>query len=166
MKDMYDDNHDGGGFSSLALLAGACLGGGLALLIAPQQGLKLRGQIKDYADKAGDGMANTWDHAIERGLDYAERGQEALKEAEKLMESAIGRGNEYIEGGKKMAKGMMYKKSSYQSDGLISAGALLAGALVGGGLALLFTPKSGVKFRKQLKSFAEKAMDDMPLVGR
>lgn len=164
---MRDDNEGLSGMTAMgALLAGACIGGGIALLTAPQNGAKLRGQIRDYAGRAGEGAAKTWDQAIERGIEYTERGQQALQEAERLMCSMIDRGNDYIETGKSKAKGMMYSRSSNNSNTVLSAGALLAGALVGGGLALLVTPKSGTKFRKQLKNYADRAMDEMAAIGR
>ena len=44
------DMHESGNFS--AFIAGALLGAGVALLLAPQSGSQMRGLLRDYASRA------------------------------------------------------------------------------------------------------------------
>jgi gas vesicle protein len=76
------DEEDSMGWS--AFLAGALIGAGVALLLAPQPGTELRGMLRSYASRARDeamerGRA-AWDQAAERGKDYYEKGQETMQD--------------------------------------------------------------------------------------
>lgn len=71
-----------------AFLAGAFIGAGIALLMAPQSGSELRSTLRDYASKAKDELDETaeqgraaWDTAVERGQEYVEGGKQALRNA-------------------------------------------------------------------------------------
>jgi gas vesicle protein len=68
-----------------ALLAGACIGAGVALLFAPQPGRELRSKLRDYADRAKDELMEqgreAWDTAVERGKEYYEKGEEGVRDA-------------------------------------------------------------------------------------
>lgn len=144
-----------------AVLAGAFFGGGLALLVAPQTGAQFRYQLRTYADKAKDDMAKTWGAAMDRGIKYAERSQRALRDAERVMDSAIDRGKEYLESGKSLVKTVRNHKEVGHNDHFLMAGAVLTGALIGGSLALFLAPQTGVQFRRRLRTYADKARDDM-----
>ena len=48
--DRFDDEGSGGGFM-LGLIAGAVLGAGLGMLLAPKAGSELRGQLGDQASR-------------------------------------------------------------------------------------------------------------------
>ncbi len=80
--DQYD-NGENAGWS--AFIAGAFIGAGVALLLAPQAGSELRGMLRNYASDAKDELVErgqeAWDAAVERGKDYYEKGQETLHEA-------------------------------------------------------------------------------------
>lgn len=58
--DRFDDETSGGGFM-LGLIAGAVLGAGLGMLLAPKPGSELRGQLGDQAsrlrNRASEGYA-------------------------------------------------------------------------------------------------------------
>src|SRR5690606_34256215 len=51
--DRFDDEASGGGFM-LGLMAGAVLGVGLGMLLAPKKGAALRGQLGDQASRLRD----------------------------------------------------------------------------------------------------------------
>ena len=51
--DRFDDEGSGGGFM-LGLIAGAVLGAGLGMLLAPKAGSELRGQLGDQASRLRD----------------------------------------------------------------------------------------------------------------
>ena len=80
-----------------AFLAGALIGAGIALLLAPQTGAELRGMLRSYASRARDEAyergREVWDTAVERGKDYLETGKETMREAGKTA-------REYMESGK------------------------------------------------------------------
>ncbi|MGH7232355.1 MAG: YtxH domain-containing protein [Nitrospiraceae bacterium] len=80
-----------------AFLAGALIGAGIALLLAPQTGSELRGMLRNYAsrarDEAYDRGREVWDTAVDRGKDYMESGKESMREAGKTA-------REYMESGK------------------------------------------------------------------
>lgn len=147
------------------LLTGALIGGSLALFGASRTGGQFGSQLKSYIGNAIDEIMKNWGPALERGIAYAERGHQALQDAEQLMGSAINHGKQYLDSGKGVvhpvgergaARGAADEKQYF-----LAAGALLAGALVGGCIALIATPQSGTQFRGQLKSYAGKARDKM-----
>lgn len=78
------------GWSSF--LAGALVGGGIALLWAPQSGTKLRSMICDYAGRTKDNLLERAEEAYDGGAgvikdaahaakEFAQQGQEAVKDA-------------------------------------------------------------------------------------
>jgi len=78
--------HESGNFS--VFMAGALLGAGVALLLAPQSGSQMRGLLRDYAarakdefDEAVDRGSEVWDRATERGEEFVEKGKESLRES-------------------------------------------------------------------------------------
>ena len=68
----------------LAFLAGALIGAGVAMLLAPQQGSELRGRLRDYANRAKDDLLDmgqeAWDTAVERGTGYYKKGEESIRD--------------------------------------------------------------------------------------
>ena len=94
-----DDNNK---YSAMpAFIAGALIGAGLALLLAPQTGHELRGMLGGYAsrkrDKIYDQGREAWDTTVQHGKEYVESGKEALREAGKTA-------REYMESGKEPVK--------------------------------------------------------------
>lgn len=59
--DRFDDDSAGGGGFVMGLIAGAVLGAGLGMLLAPRAGSELRGQLGDQAsrlrERASEGYA-------------------------------------------------------------------------------------------------------------
>jgi gas vesicle protein len=73
---------------AIAFLAGAMIGAGAALLLAPQSGAKTRKLLKDYAEKAQD---ETWERVqkAKSTLDSViEKGKEFVNEKKSLLSSA------------------------------------------------------------------------------
>ncbi len=71
-----------------AFMAGAFIGAGIALLLAPQSGNELRSTLRDYASRAKDELDEAteqgraaWDSAMERGQEYVEGGKQTLRKA-------------------------------------------------------------------------------------
>ena len=85
----------------VAFLAGACLGAGVALLLAPQSGAETRNLLRGYAGQAKDEMykrgraaKDKLDAALGRGTESYEnvkkRGHEALETGKETMRAAQG----------------------------------------------------------------------------
>ncbi|MBK9307943.1 MAG: YtxH domain-containing protein [Nitrospira sp.] len=81
-------------------LAGALIGGGVALLLAPQRGAELRGMLSDYASRASDDLMDkaeeTWDAAVERGRDYYNKGEEVVQDAGRSASEFAQQGQEAV----------------------------------------------------------------------
>ena len=64
---------------TVAFLAGALIGAGVALLLAPQPGGELRRMLSIYASRAGEDLMErgrrAWDTSVERGKEYLESGR-------------------------------------------------------------------------------------------
>jgi len=95
---MYDDSD----YSAIsAFLAGAFIGAGIALILAPQSGAELRGTLRNYASRAREQVVErgqeAWDTAVERGKEYMESGRQAVQEAGRSA-------REYMESGKETAR--------------------------------------------------------------
>lgn len=73
-----EDNEWSIGAIAVAFLAGAVIGAGAALLLAPQSGAKTRKLLRDYAEKAQD---ETW---------------ERVEEAKSTLDSVIKKGKKFI----------------------------------------------------------------------
>jgi gas vesicle protein len=92
-----------------AFLAGALIGAGIALLLAPQTGAELRGMLRSYASRARDEAyergREVWDTAVERGKDYLETGKETMREAGKTAREYMESGKEAVrEGGRDLGR--------------------------------------------------------------
>ena len=71
-----------------AFMAGACIGAGIALLLAVMSGTELRSTLRDYAGRAKDEFDDAaeqgraaWDQAVERSQEYVEGGKQTLRKA-------------------------------------------------------------------------------------
>src|SRR5690349_14231425 len=77
------DSMDATGWFS-AFLAGALIGGGVALLLAPQPGSELRGRLRDYASRATDDLLEkgyeALDSAVEQGKEYYHKAEEVVRD--------------------------------------------------------------------------------------
>ena len=85
---MYDYERSGESSTAVfAFLAGALIGAGVAMLLAPRSGAEMRQWLSEYADKAKDQMGT----ALESGKEYLQAGIDRGKE---YMESAQGKAKE------------------------------------------------------------------------
>ena len=75
-----------GGAVAFAFLAGAIIGAGAALLLAPQTGAQTRIQLREYAQRAEDEVR-------ERMGDVREK----MKEAKTTLDSALEQGKQFIQ---------------------------------------------------------------------
>src|SRR5216684_3374669 len=93
------------GFSSgavaFAFLAGAIIGAGAALLLAPQTGAETRKLLRDYAEKAEEEIRERLpeakallDSAIEKGKEFVERGKEFVDDKKSVLSSAMDAGRD------------------------------------------------------------------------
>ena len=73
-----EDNGFSAGAVAFAFLAGAIIGAGAALLVAPQTGAETRKLLKDYAEKAEGEI------------------RERIPEAKAMLDSAIKKGKEFV----------------------------------------------------------------------
>ena len=105
---MYDRDYESDYTGWSAFIAGAFIGAGVALLLAPQTGSELRGMLRSYATRAKEEMGErgreAWDTAIERGRDYMETGREAMKEAGRTAREYMDSGKEAIRSGMESGK--------------------------------------------------------------
>lgn len=91
-----------------AFMAGALIGAGVALLLAPQTGSELRGMLRNYASRAKDeamerGRA-AWDTAVERGKEYYEKGQETMQDVGRSAREFAQSGKETLREGANQAR--------------------------------------------------------------
>jgi gas vesicle protein len=91
---MSDNNNAGVGTIFLSFLAGATIGAGLALLIAPKPGRELRETIADLADNAVDKIKGYTTEAQERLKSTIDGGKELLKEKKTILGAAMEAGKD------------------------------------------------------------------------
>ena len=89
-----------------AFLAGAFIGAGIALLVAPQSGSELRTSLRDYASRAKDELDEAteqgraaWDTAVERGQEYVEGGKQAFRNAGRAAREFVDETTQKVEKG-------------------------------------------------------------------
>ncbi len=86
-----DNNETSGGFI-IGLLAGAVLGVGLGMLLAPKTGADLRGDLGEQARTFGAKASERYQRASETATGLAERGREIAAQARE----AVNRGAEEV----------------------------------------------------------------------
>ena len=75
-----------GGAIAFAFLAGALIGAGAALLLAPQTGAQTRTLLRDYAQKAEDEVRERMGEVREK-----------MKEAKTTLDSALEQGKQFLQ---------------------------------------------------------------------
>jgi hypothetical protein len=71
--DRFDDESSGGGAFLMGLIAGAVLGAGIGMLLAPKAGSELRSQLGDTASRLRDRAAEGYSAASSRVADMYNR---------------------------------------------------------------------------------------------
>ena len=98
---MYNGNHyeegngDAAGWS--AFLAGALIGGGVALLLAPQSGTELRGMLSNYANRAKEDL-------LEKAEEVYDNGEEVVRDAGRSAKEFAQQGQETVQDAGRSAK--------------------------------------------------------------
>lgn len=91
-----------------AFLAGALIGAGVALLLAPQSGSELRAMLRDYANRTKDDLVEkgqeAWDTAVERGKEYYDKGEEAIRDAGRSAKEFANQGQDAVRDAGRSAK--------------------------------------------------------------
>jgi len=83
----HEDRHGySGGAVAFALLAGAIIGAGAALLLAPQTGAQTRTLLREYAQKAEDEVRDRMGEVREK-----------MKEAKTTLDSALEQGKQFLQ---------------------------------------------------------------------
>ncbi len=99
-----DDHNIGTGTVLLSFLAGAAVGAGVALLVAPKTGEELREKIKELADDAVDKIKDYASEAQDKIKSSYEDGKGILQEKKAIITSAIEAGKEAMEREKEKLK--------------------------------------------------------------
>ncbi len=88
MADNYDryENEEGGGGFMMGLLAGAVIGAGIGMLLAPKAGADLRGQIGAQARDWGNKASEQYRRASEQASNWAGRGREMVNQAREAVQ--------------------------------------------------------------------------------
>jgi gas vesicle protein len=81
----------------LSFLAGAAVGAGMALLVAPKTGKELREKIADLTDDAVTKIKDYASEAQSKISATLEDGKELIKEKKSILSSAIEAGKDAIE---------------------------------------------------------------------
>ncbi|HTP64792.1 MAG TPA: YtxH domain-containing protein [Geobacteraceae bacterium] len=104
---MADEERGCGGAGTvfLSFLAGAAVGAGLALLVAPKTGKDLREKIADLTDDAVSKIKGYASEAQSKITATLEEGKEIIKEKKSIITSAIEAGKEAMEREKEKSKG-------------------------------------------------------------
>jgi gas vesicle protein len=82
---------------TVAFLAGALIGAGVALLLAPQSGAQTRSMLRDYAGKAKDEVR-------ERGREAKATLDTAIERGKEAYETVTGRVRETFESGREATR--------------------------------------------------------------
>ena len=101
---MSDDRGASASTVFLSFLAGAAMGAGLALLVAPKTGRELREKIADLTDDAVNKIKDYASEAQSKITSTIEDGKEIIKEKKSIITSAIEAGKEAMEREKEKAK--------------------------------------------------------------
>jgi len=100
-----NDNGAGVGAVLLSFLAGAAVGAGVALLVAPKSGEEIRGKIRNLADDAIDKIKEYTSEAQDKIKATIEDGKGLINEKKSILSSAIEAGKEAMEREKERLKG-------------------------------------------------------------
>lgn len=82
-----DNNCNAGGFFA-GLIAGALVGGAVALLYAPQEGKATRKMIQNKAMQLKDDVADKLEDVKEEATEFKQKATKAMKAAEKELKKS------------------------------------------------------------------------------
>lgn len=102
-------NNDNGlcaGTVLLSFLAGAAVGAGVALLIAPKTGREIREKISGLTEDAVDKIKGYVSEAQDKLMSTLEDGKEVIKEKKSILSTALEAGKEAMEREKEKYRGV------------------------------------------------------------
>lgn len=100
-----NDNGLSAGTVFLSFLAGAAVGAGVALLVAPKTGREIREKITGLTEDAVDKIKEYVSEAQDKLRNTLEDGKEVLKEKKSILSTAIEAGKEAMEREKEKYRG-------------------------------------------------------------
>lgn len=86
---MADECKGQGGAIFMSFLAGAVIGGGLALLMAPRSGAETRAGLRDAGDEARDRLRGLLDETEQRLREPLDEFQEMLEQKKEVFMAAV-----------------------------------------------------------------------------
>ena len=86
---MEDDKDTSSATVMLAFITGAAIGAIVALLLAPQSGVRTQRQVRGLAKKAGKGLRTATKQAEGAWEDVIEQGRELLQDSQPILAKAI-----------------------------------------------------------------------------
>lgn len=101
---MSEENDKSTGLVLMAFLAGAAIGAGVSLLLAPKTGEEMREKIKELTGDAVDKIKDSAGDAQEMIKSALEQGKEMLMEKKSLLASALEAGKEAMQSGEQEKK--------------------------------------------------------------
>ncbi|MDQ6734957.1 MAG: YtxH domain-containing protein [Nitrospirota bacterium] len=101
------------GWSAMSVfLVGGLIGAGVALLLAPQSGPKLRRTLRDYAERGTVAVRqqgqHAWEAAVEQGKEYVKSGTAMVHQTGEAAQDLLDKGKDAVQeaaGGKQSGRG-------------------------------------------------------------
>jgi gas vesicle protein len=94
-RNLRNEGTEKTGWSSF--ISGALIGGGVALLLAPQSGTELRGMLSNYANRAKEDL-------LEKAEEVYDNGEEVVRDAGRSAKEFAQQGQETVQDAGRSAK--------------------------------------------------------------
>lgn len=91
----------------LAFGIGVSVGAGVALLYAPQTGIKTRKRLRKGVEDAGDYLEDAGDYLKAQAERFSEEAQKAIKRGRSHVDSAVDKAGDVVAGTVKAAKALV-----------------------------------------------------------
>lgn len=95
------------GSNLVFFLLGAATGAAVALLYAPQTGVKTRKRLRKSVEDAGDYLVDAGDYLKEQAERFSEESQKALKRTRGKVESAVEKAGDAVQSVVKSAQSLV-----------------------------------------------------------
>jgi len=90
MRHRDHQNEATGQMGGCAFMAGALIGGAVALLLAPQAGAELRGMLSNYASRAKENVLERAEEAFDEEKEVVQDAGQSAKEFAKQAQEVVG----------------------------------------------------------------------------
>lgn len=91
----------------LAFGIGVSAGAAIALLYAPQTGVKTRKRLRKGVEGAGDYLVDAGDYLKEQAEKFSEEAQKAMKRSKGTVESAVDKAGDMVHGAIRTAQSLV-----------------------------------------------------------